>query len=208
MALILDIVAVGLFIFFVWRGVRRGFIKTIAGILSLIIAFWGAGLLVDATAPSISEKYVTPWVSDFISPKVDETQPKTPSDFENMLVDMGVPESMAGDIVTAKPVADLVESASISLAETLTRGILYIVFFIILYLLLKIAVFIIDKVFDLPVLNFANGLLGLVCGAIFGFTVVYLVGTLLKNVGLFIDEKTLADTFILKNILALNPFKL
>ncbi|MBR5479084.1 MAG: CvpA family protein [Clostridia bacterium] len=206
MALVLDIVAVGLFIFFVWRGVRRGFIKTIAGILSLIIAFWGAGLLVDAAAPSISDKYVTPWVSDFISPKVDEAQPETPTEFENMLVDIGVPEGMAGDIVTSKPVTDLVESVSHSLAETLTRGVLYIVFFIILYLLLKLVVLIIDKIFDLPVLNFANGLLGLVCGAIFGFLIVYLVGTLLKNVGLFIDEQTLADTYILKNILALKPF--
>ena len=36
MAIIIDVVEVLLFLFFLWRGKRRGFIKTFAGILEMV----------------------------------------------------------------------------------------------------------------------------------------------------------------------------
>jgi len=208
MALILDIAAVLIFFFFLWRGRKRGFIKTVAGILALILAFWGAGVLSDATAPVISEKFVTPWVSELISPKVEEVKPETPTEFESLLIEMGVPEGMASDIVTARPVTELVEVASTNLAERLTYALLCLVYFIILLLILKLIFKVIDKIFDLPILNFANNILGLICGGIFGFLFVYLLAVILNNTGFLLDEATLSQTYILKALLQLNPFKL
>lgn len=208
MAIILDIAAVLLFLFFLWLGKKRGFIKTVAGILVLVLAFWGAGLLADILSPAVSKTYVTPWVSDFISPKVEEANPETPSEFEAFLRDLGVPDGMANDIVTARPISELVEKASVNLAEALTHGILYLVFFIVLLILLKLLFKVIDKIFDLPVLNFANNTLGLICGGIWGFLVVFLVAIILNKTGFLLDEATLSQTYVLKHILSLNPFKL
>ncbi len=207
MAIILDIIAVALFIFFLWRGKRRGFIKTIAGILALVLAFAGAGALADAATPYISENYVTPWVSDFLSPKVEEADPETPTEFEALLINIGVPEGMASDLITARPISELVANASKSLASTLTNAILYLVFFIVLLIILKLIFKVIDKIFDLPILNFANNTLGLICGGIFGFLFIYLGSIILLKVGI-IDATLLADTHILRAVTTLNPFKL
>ena len=208
MAIIIDVVAVLLFLFFLWRGKRRGFIKTFAGILALILAFWGAGVLADYTAPAISEKYVTPWVSDFIAPKVEAENPETPTEFEALLIEIGVPEGMASDLITARPVAELAENASVTLSEKLTYAILCLVYFILLLLVLKLLFRVVDKIFDLPVLNFANSTLGLICGGIFGFLFIYLLMTIMLKTNFILNEQLISETYVLRTIAELNPFKL
>lgn len=207
MPIILDVVAVLLFLFFLWRGKKRGFIKTVAGILALILAFWGTGILVDAVAPTVSENYVTPWVEDFLSPKVEEQNPETPTEFEELLIGAGVPETMAEDLITARPISELLSSASRGLANAATEAVLYLIFFIVLLILLKLIFKVIDKIFDLPVLNFANSTLGLICGGILGFLFIYLGSVILLKVGV-LDSTVLGDTYVLRAILDFNLFKL
>ena len=208
MALILDIAAIAVFAFFLWRGKRRGFIKTVAGILALILAFWGANLLSDLTAPAITDQYVAPWIHDLLGPKIDAEDPQTPTEFESVLIDIGIPRGMASDLTSARPVSELAENAASSIAADLTELVLSIIYFVVLLLLLKLIFKAIDKIFDLPGLKFANNTLGLVCGGIFGLLFVYFLTLILCRTGILIDEEIISETYILKHLIAFNPFKL
>lgn len=206
--IVLDVIAVAILLFFLWRGKRRGFIKTIAGILILILAFTGAGLLAKSTAPAISEAFVTPRIAEFLTPKAEALPDSTPGAFYNMLLDIGVPESLAQSITDSSPMNDMLLNASKTLGEKVTYALLCLIYFIALLILLKFIFRLLDRVFDLPVLNFVNTLGGLLCGGILGYLLLMLLGTILLNAGLFLDQTTLSQTYILKFIINTNPFSL
>lgn len=206
MALIIDAVVALLLLFFIWRGRRRGLIKTVAGILVIVIAFSLAGFLANKTAEPIAARYVSPAVSDFLAPKAEETE--TSLDFKNMLLKIGVPETLAESIVSSSPFGELLTNATKTLSQKLTYAILFLVYFVLLVLILKLIVKLIDRIFDLPVLNFINSLGGLLCGAILGYLLVLITAIILINLGVLLDAETLENTYILRFIVSSNPFRL
>lgn len=206
--IVLDIITVALLLFFLWRGKRRGLIKTIAGILVLILAFVGAGLLAKSTAPAISEKLVTPHVTEFLTPKAAGLSDATPGAFYEMLLTLGIPESLAQNITDSSPMSDMLLNASKTIGEKVTYALLCLIYFIALLLILKCIFGLLDRVFDLPILSFVNGLGGLLCGGIWGYLFIMLLGTIFLNAGLFFDRSTLSQTHILGFIISTNPFSL
>lgn len=204
-AMILDIIIVGLFILFACRGKRRGLIKTVAGILVLILAFFGAGILADSTTPAISKTIVEPQITNMLTPKVESLNETTPRSFEKMLVDMGVPRDLAHNITESSPISEMLLNASKTLGEKLTYAVLCLLYFIVLLLALNLIVRLIDGIFKIPVLSFVNQLGGLLCGLIFGYLFIMIVGNILKSTGFIINNDTLMQTRILKYILLTNP---
>ena len=202
MPIILDIAAVALFLFYVWRGRTRGFIKTVASLLALIFAFIGAGFLSDLTTPAVSESIVYPQVEEFMSERVSEESPETPAEFKKLIMELGVPADSSGKLVSSKPMSKLVENTSAYMAETVTHALLSIIYFTILYMLFNFLFGLLDKVFKLPVLNMANKILGLVCGAIFGILFICFLTTMLRNSGL-LNSDIINETRILSALLAL-----
>lgn len=204
--ILLDLIVVAILIFSLWSGQRRGLIKTISGILILALAFCGAGFLAKSTAPGISKSFVEPYVSDFLTPKV--TDADTPNAFYETLLNIGVPEKLAQQICDSSPMSDILLNATTTLSEKLTFGILCLLYFIVLLIVLKLVFKLLDHIFDLPVLNFINGLGGLIFGGIWGYLLIMLLGTIFLNVGLFFDRATLSQTYILNFIISTNPFSL
>ncbi len=206
MPLIIDIAAAALLHFFAWRGKRRGLIKTIAGILVIVLAFPLAGFLADKTADPIAEKFVTPAVSDFLAPKAEETE--STAEFEAMLERIGVPESIVDSIISSSPVSELLTNATKTLSQKLTYALLYLIYFILLVLVFKLLIKLIDKIFDLPVLNFINSFGGLICGAILGYLLVLTTAIILINLGVLLDSQTIQSTHLLRFIISTNPFRI
>ncbi len=206
MPLIIDAVVALLLLFFIWRGKRRGLIKTVAGIFVIVIAFSLAGFLANKTAEPIAERFVSPAVSDFLTPKTENVENSL--DFKNMLVKIGVPEKLSESIVSSSPFGELLSNATKTLSQKLTYALLYLVYFILLVLILKLLVKLIDRIFDLPVLNFINSLGGLITGAIFGYLLILVTAIILINLGVLIDANTLESTHILRFIVSSNPFRL
>ncbi len=205
MALIIDIIAAALLLFFILRGKKRGLIKTIAGILVIVLAFPLAGALADKTADPIAERFVTPSVSDFLAPKAEET--KNAFEFKTMLIKIGVPESLAESVVSASPVNELLSNATKTLSQKLTYALLYLIYFIILILIFKLLIKLIDKIFDLPVLNLINSLGGLLCGAVLGYLLILVTAIILINLGVLLDSQTIESTHLLRFIISTNPFR-
>ena len=205
---LLDAAAVIIFLFFLWRGKRRGLIKTVAGILVLLLAFWGAGVLAESTAPAISEKLVTPQVEKFLAPKAESLHATTPGAFYQMLLDVGVPDALARSITDSSPVNELLLSASKTLGERLTYALLCLLYFIALMLIFKFLFHLLDRVFDLPVLSLVNGLGGALFGGVLGYLLILILGSILLKTGLLFDEEILAQTKILAPVLQSNPFSL
>ncbi|MBQ5777298.1 MAG: adenylosuccinate synthetase, partial [Oscillospiraceae bacterium] len=64
--IITDLAAIAILLISALHGRRRGFIKTISGLLALVLAFFLSSTLANATTPHISEKYVAPYINQAI----------------------------------------------------------------------------------------------------------------------------------------------
>ena len=69
MSLLLDLIVIFVFCFCIYTGVTRGFVKSIMGIIVVIVAIIGATLFSPPLAERINEDLVSPVVSG----KVEET---------------------------------------------------------------------------------------------------------------------------------------
>ena len=89
---------------------------------------------------------------------------------------MGVPENFSntlriGDEFTESAVAPLAEST----AHLIVNGLAFVITFVLLSILLRIAVGLLDGLFRLPVLSMVNRLAGGAIGAVQGLVILFLI---------------------------------
>ena len=72
--ILIDIILVAILALFLFAGIRRGLISSLAGFLSVIIALVGAVLLARALTPTVSQ-WIAPRIETMILEKVDFTFP-------------------------------------------------------------------------------------------------------------------------------------
>jgi len=222
-AILVDVIAVFLLFFFALRGRKRGLIRTLTGILALIIAFWGAGVLAQQTSPYLSSKYVEPWIYQAILPSVAENQsvtapPESESDVTETLGgafdDIGIPsgtiQSFFNEFVInlTDSFERIVESASKSIGYKLTYAILFLLYFLVLYLLLRLAAKLIELLAKIPGINFVNQTLGLILGLISGYFVILIVSYLLTTTGFLLTPQLVSETYILHFLMTFSPLAL
>ncbi len=222
-AILADVIAVALLVFFALRGRKRGLIRTLAGILALILAFWGAGILAQQTSPYLSSKYVEPWIYRAVLPSVSETQPVTvPPESETEVTEtlggafdeIGIPkgtiESFFNDFVinVTDSFERIVESASKSIGYKLTYAILFLLYFLILYLLLRLAAKLIELLAKIPGINFVNKSLGLILGLISGYLVVLILSFILTTTGFLLTPQLVSQTYVLHFLVNFSPLSL
>ena len=100
--LTVDVVTVVLLMFFALRGRSRGLVRTLSGILALLLAFWGAGFLAQETSPYLSSKYVEPWIYESVMPSMTQDAVSAPpaseaevtSSLGSALSDLGFTDSL------------------------------------------------------------------------------------------------------------------
>ncbi|MBR5543718.1 MAG: CvpA family protein [Oscillospiraceae bacterium] len=215
--IIADIITVLVLLIFIFRGRQRGLVKTLAGIISLVLAFSLAGTLATSTTPYISENYVSPYIDSQITEKTEttyETQNESFYDIKEIFVNMGIPENLVSDAFT-----DISKSLSMSFQEPLklltnsisyklTFAVLFIIYFILLRLLLSLLFKLLNLASKLPVINFINKSLGLISGAILGYLIVVFLSFILVKFGLFLTESVVSETIILKHLIAFSPISL
>ena len=190
--IILAILALGTFF-----GVKRGFFKSIAGLLTTLASLVGASILSDLIAKPLTTAFL-PILTEKIMSKIN-IGALDPSGID--LVDKAV----AG---IEKGTENVVEVMAGAFIESVVRAVSFLVFFIVLLIVLKALTSLLDTVLKLPVLKTANGLLGGILGfietALFVFLAVYLAGRFGSTV--FTAD---ADNTILLNIFVnSSPFDL
>lgn len=215
---IIDAIAAAVLLGFAIWGAQRGLFRSLTGLLSVIVALVGAGLIAGALAAPAA-RLAGPLVEEHIRGQVDEAMEVQSSQqvempelemeeddgfaIEDLLALMGldedVRESLLGDI-QEKAVDTGVNVATAiveSVVQSLLYGVLFLLSFLALMLLLKLAVGAMDLVLKLPGLHLLNSLGGAVIGLAEGALLAFLAIWIARRLGVSFKTETVAQTHIL-----------
>ena len=212
---IIDIIVAAVLLGFTAYGARRGLLQTMAGLVIVVVALVGAGIIA-ATFSGPAAKLVAPAIEKHIESQVDaalEEQAKehpmqeayVEADWledllERLGMDRDVRESMAkraGETVRDTGVS-IAAAVVESIASSFIYGILYILSFALLLLLLHVLVGAMGLVFKLPGLRGLNALGGGLLGLIEGALLLFLAVWVLRRLGVSFETETLAEAHILR----------
>ena len=223
---IADILIVALFCICLISGWRKGFVRTVMDLITLGAAGVGAYLLYPYPSVYMYDNIFLPKISSIIEESIlsggagqtlaqlFNSKPAFFADTINKYSSLPEVESFynsnrdltLGDIsrFTADPIA-----------RTLSNVLGFILMFVLLIIAIKLAAFLVDKVCRLPVLRGANTLLGIISGALLGFTAAWLaasviaglVPTLRASFPELVSRTVIEDSFVLKWLYHFNPVK-
>ncbi len=183
MSFVYDIFMIIIGVFIVVGCWRKGFVKSVMSLLSLIIATFTAYAFTPSLSEYINEHFIksrisgtlydsiSGYFSDFSLDKVGEiiknitnTITRYGSNSEGVSsVITTASENGASGTDAAKSVADFIATP---VSTTISNIIAFTLIFFAALILLSFVTFIVDKIFKLPVLDSANKLLGLIFGII------------------------------------------
>lgn len=179
----LDLITIGILAVTGVIGWLRGFIKSIFGLLSTLLAAILAGLGANALAPVLSQRLTEVGMKQVflgLIPQLDVAGNGVQG-LGEALQEQGLPSALI-QIITDSASAVLQSSAATgeelremiaqSMAQQislgLTRMVLFSVLFFVALALLQVLLLVLDTVFRLPVLNLTNRVAGLIFGLVQG----------------------------------------
>ena len=215
---IIDAIAVAVLVGFLIWGARNGLLRSLAGLLTVVVALVGAGLIAGALAAPAA-RLTAPLIEEHIRRQVDdamavqssqqvempELEMEEDEGFEiaDLLALMGLDEDVRDSLAeqAQEKIADTGEAIAVAVVESVAQSILYAVLFLVSFLaltvLLKLAIRAADLVLKLPGLHLLNTLGGAMVGLIEGALLIFLAIWVLRRLGISFDTETVARTHVL-----------
>lgn len=216
---IIDAVAVAILAFFVLWGAHQGLLRSLAGLLTIVVALVGAGLIAGALADSAA-RLAGPLVEERIRTQVDEAITAQSSqkvempeldveggdeefDIQDLLALMGLDQDVRDSLTEEiqEKAVDAGTTIAAAAVESVVRSVLYGVVFLLSFLaltvLLKLAIGALDLVAKLPGLHLLNTLGGAAAGLIQGVVLAFLAIWIARRLGVSFETETVAQTHIL-----------
>ena len=216
---IIDAVAVAILAFFVLWGAHQGLLRSLAGLLTIVVALVGAGLIAGALADSAA-RLAGPLVEERIRTQVDEAitaqssqKVKMPEldveggdeefDIQDLLALMGLDQDVRDSLTEEiqEKAVDAGTTIATAVVESVVRSVLYGVVFLLSFLaltvLLKLAIGALDLVAKLPGLHLLNTLGGAAAGLVQGVVLAFLAIWIARRLGISFGTETVAQTHIL-----------
>lgn len=213
-AVIIDIVLVLVLAGLTAFGAKRGLFQSLAGLVIVVLALFGAAMVADFFAPPIAkaatpmvEKYFQEEVQNFLDERLKESGIEEGLGLEG---DFHMPELQDGFLASvlerAKEKTETAAEAAVqyshaaieSLIETIVYGILYTLSFILLLIILRILCMAMGLLTKLPGVHGLNALGGALLGLAEGILLVFLVVFMLEHLGMPLDAEALQEAHILK----------
>lgn len=212
---IMDLFAAAVLVGFTIYGVRRGLFRALAGLLAVIVALVGAGIIASALTP-----YVTPILEERVDAHIWETlgsreeqaqMPEEPVEedgeglsIEGLLELLGLDSDVRSSV--AAQAQEKVQDAGASIASAVVESVaqslvhagLYLISLVVLLILLKLVIRAMDQVLKLPVLHLANTMGGGIAGLVEGALALFLAIWILRRFGVSFDTDAVAQTRILQ----------
>ncbi len=225
MVLLADVAIVVVVAVFALLGAKRGFIRSLCGVIAVVVALVVASFGAKALAPRVSAA-LEPKFSEAIEARLNEGMASAVEHGKNQLEegvlsgvldflkDIGVYREMADATQKAieKGMTSVAALAAARLAATVAEAVAFPLLFFLLFLLAMLAWSLIsrilDVIFQFPVLSGLNQAGGGILGALKGLVVVFLVVWLLNQIGLLPPEEELERTFLLEFFANTNPLTL
>ena len=221
---IMDIIVAAVLVTFTIFGARRGLFRALAGLVAVIVALVGAGIIAN-TLSAPAAKLMTPLIQSHIEEKVDDavteqsgqapqvdgvpTDPMEEADegtlsVEDLLSLLGLDQDVRDSL--AQQAQEKVRDTGVSIAmavvesvaQSMMYGILYIVSFTLLLWGLKLLIRATDLVLKMPGLHLANSLGGGAVGLIEAGLLVFLVIWVARRLGISFETDTVAATHLLR----------
>lgn len=216
---IIDAVVVLILVGFTIFGARRGLLQTLAGLVIVVVALVGAGMIA-ATFSGPLARLAAPLIEHRIEQKVDAAieeqtaqmpEAETELEIEPLLALLGLDKDVRGSLVkkTEEAVRDTGVSVAAavvtSIAQSMIYGVLYILSFLALLMLLHVLFKAMDLLVRLPGLRGLNalggGLLGLIEGALLLFLAVWAA----RRLGISFETEMFAQAHILRVFTTYTP---
>lgn len=227
-SLILDMVAAAIMLIAVIVGVKRGFIKSVIGLVGLIaaavIAAMFAGPLAATAYEAIVEKPLIQAVETAVangadtvhatlSEQIAHTVESLPAVLQALLQADASRLQTEGSVLPTAELSQMIVKVLEPLCVTAVQIVLFLLLFIVLLIAVKLAGKLIDRVFSaLPVIKQANGLLGAVVGLAQGALLVFVLCFALElymtctGADAAITREHLSQTVLVKTFIEWNPF--
>ena len=209
---IIDAVVVLILVGFTVIGARRGMLQTLAGLVIVVVALVGAGMIAT-TFSGPAAKLAAPLIEKQIEKKIDaamaesgpaeSTSGAEDSQLEEILSLLGLDTEVRNSL--AEKAQDTVRDTGVSvaaavvtsIAQSMIYGVLYILSFVALSVLLHVLFKAMGLLTKLPGIHGLNalggGLLGLIEGALLLFLAVWVA----RRLGVSFEAQPFADAHIL-----------
>lgn len=222
-AVIIDAIVVVVLLVFTIRGARQGLVRALAGLVMVIVALVGAGMIA-ATFSGPAAKLVAPVIQKHITSRVEEAitvqtgaaleEAGEETQMEGLLALLGLDEDVRNSLAeqaeerVRETGASIVSAVVESLVGSIAYGVLFILAFLALLLLLHVLVGAMDLVMKLPLLHGLNSLGGGVLGLAEGALVLFLAVWAARRLGISFETETLAEAHILRIFTTNTPLSL
>lgn len=179
-----DIVVIVIVLIAIFRGYKKGFIKTGFGILSFFIAIAITFMFYKPVMQLIKEKTgFEDWITEYLYSidLTNETKELSSGETEVVLSTSGESyiDNLPQTLIDLIGIEEAKASAKATVIEKIVEFVLKLLSIIIVYIVAKIilaiVVLILDSIASLPILKQFNELLGLLLGGIVGLLQVYLL---------------------------------
>ena len=213
---IIDIVVIAVLLGFTIYGAARGLFRALAGLLVVIVALVGAGIIAGAVSAPAA-KLVAPWLEKRIEFKVDdamavqsEKAQMPEADVEDGLSAEDLLGLLGLDSDTVDSLADrardAVRDTGVSIATAVVESVagsilyalIYIVSFLILMAVLMLLVHLVDQVLKLPGLHGLNAVGGGLAGFVEGALLLFLAIWAARHLGISFETETVSATHVLR----------
>lgn len=211
MTLLIDIILIAILILCAIIGWKRGFLKSLGGFVSYIIAFAVANKLYRLLARFVIE---IPFLKKMITDVAMPTLPEKATFLDKMkaIFDYISANATVSDVDASSEMVKAIINNYV--AELIAALIGFIVIFAIIWIVLKLGLWLLELVVDkTPVIRQANGILGSVIGLLCGLFWTWTVSNLFVRFALpilndkwptiFVSE--IADSFIVHLCTEINP---
>ena len=201
MSLFADILVLAALVAAAWLGARRGLLKSLAGLLIVLVALWGASWAADHLAEPVAQ-WIEPRVTQRVERKLEESHAADAgqvleagscrgSGLQKMLDAVHQRVQQTGETL----IRAVAQSIARSVAGTAVYVVVFLILLVLLWLLMKPLNAIVTR---LPLVSTVNGLggaaLGLVCGGLTLFVVVWAM----QRFGWLITPELVEKTTLLK----------
>ena len=219
-AVIIDAIVVVVLLAFAIRGARQGLVRALAGLVMVIVALVGAGMIA-ATFSGPAARLAAPVIQKHITGRVEEamavqtgTVPEKEAGeetrAEDLLALLGLDEDVRGSLAerVRDTGASIVSAVVESMVGSVAYGVLFILSFLLLLLMLHVLVGAMDLVMKLPLLHGLNSLGGGALGLVEGTLVLFLAVWAARRLGISFETEALAEAHILRIFTTNTPLSL
>ncbi len=229
MSLLIDVIVIAAFAVCFIRGIKKGFIKSIIGIVIVIAAIFGSVQFSPALAKKMNDKFIHKSVVSVAKDAIPRVDTETlvnemPSAFKKVLDRFGTkPEDIKELFENSDPNETeeqkrdrIAEKMGAPLAKAISKALAFLIVFALLYVVLLIASLIICALVKLPILKAADKLLGALLGGASGLLLAWGISlaicALLPHLSVLyegvIPETVIENSIVVKFLGKFDPFNL